>query len=40
MKSFLGACAAALILAVCAWVVLERVNVPSSQAYSTTGVRI
>jgi hypothetical protein len=40
MKSFLGACAAALILAVCAWAVLEQVQTPSSKAFATTGARI
>lgn len=40
MKSFLSACAAALILAVGAWVVLERVQLPVDKAYTTTGARI
>jgi hypothetical protein len=40
MKSFLGACAAALVLAVAAWAVLDVVQMPASKAFTTTGARI
>jgi len=40
MKSFLAACAAAVIVAIGAWVVLDRVQETVSVAYTTTGARI
>ncbi len=40
MKSFLSACAVSLVLAVGAWIVLDRVQVPSDRAFTTTGARI
>ena len=40
MKSFLSACVAVVLIAVGSWFVLERVQVPSSKAFTTTGARI
>lgn len=40
MKSFLAACAAAVIVAVGAWQILDRVQETASTAYTTTGARI
>ena len=40
MKAFLTACAALVLIAVCAAVVLDRVNTPAEKAYATTGARI
>lgn len=40
MRAFLAACAAALVIAVCSAVLLNAVNKPVDQAYSTQGVRI
>jgi hypothetical protein len=40
MKSFVIACVAAIVVAVGAWLVLDRVQEPVSVAYTTTGARI
>lgn len=40
MKSFVAACAVAVIVAVGAWLVLDRLQQPVSVAYTTTGARI
>jgi hypothetical protein len=40
MKSFLLACAAAIVLAAVADVALNRVQEPVQQAFATTGVRL
>jgi hypothetical protein len=40
MKSFVIACVAAVIVAVGAWLVLDRVQESVSVAYTTTGARI
>ena len=40
MKAFLAACVALTVIAVCAAVVLDRVNTPVDEAYTTTGARI
>jgi hypothetical protein len=40
MKAFFAACVALTLIAVCAAVVLDRVNKSADQAYSTTGARI
>jgi hypothetical protein len=40
MKSFLFGCLAAVVIATAAWLVLDRVQSPTDQAYSTTGVRL
>lgn len=40
MKSFLAACAAAVVVAIGAWQVLDRVQETTSVAYTTTGARI
>ncbi len=40
MKTFLIACAAAVVMAVGAWLVLEHFQQPVSVAYTTTGARI
>ena len=40
MKSFLVACALAVILAVASAAVLDRYQEPASIAYTTTGVRL
>jgi hypothetical protein len=40
MKSFLIACAAAVIIAVGAAAVLDRYQEPTAVAYTTTGVRL
>lgn len=40
MKSFLVACAVAIIIAVCAGVVLTYVQQPSDLAYKTRNVRL
>ena len=33
MKSFVIACAAAIVIAVCGWVVLDSMQVPADQAF-------
>ena len=40
MKAFLAACVALTLIAVCAAVVLNRVNEPVAEAFATTAVRI
>ena len=40
MKSFLLACVAAVVIAVIAVYALNSIQTESSQAYSTTGVRL
>jgi hypothetical protein len=40
MKSFLVGCVVAIVMAVGAAAVLGGMNVPSSEAYTTTGARI
>jgi len=40
MKSFLLACAAAIVLAAVAAAVLNQVQEPVQQAFATTGVRL
>jgi hypothetical protein len=40
MKSFVIACVAAVIVAIGAWLVLDRVQESVSVAYTTTGARI
>ena len=40
MNAFLAACVALTLIAICAAVVLDRVNQPVDQAYATTGARI
>lgn len=40
MKSFIIACVAAVVIAVIGGVVLNSVQVPADQAFSTTGVRL
>jgi hypothetical protein len=40
MKSFLAACAAAILIAIAASVILNSVQKPVSVAYTTTGARI
>ncbi|MES5481859.1 MULTISPECIES: hypothetical protein [Bradyrhizobium] len=40
MKSFLLACAAAIVLAAIGAAVLNRVQEPVQQAFATTGVRL
>jgi hypothetical protein len=40
MKSFLLACVAAVVVAAVGAVVLDRVQEPVAQAFSTTGVRL
>ena len=40
MKAFLAACVALTVIAVCAAVVLDRVNQPVDEAFATTGARI
>ena len=40
MKSFLLACAAAIVVAAVAAAVLDRVQKPVEQAFATTGVRL
>jgi hypothetical protein len=40
MKSFLLACVAAIVVAVIAAAVLDRVQEPAEQAFATTGVRL
>jgi hypothetical protein len=40
MKAFLAACAALVLIAVCAAVVLDSVNKSADQAFITTGARI
>jgi len=40
MKSFIVACCAALLVAVCAAVVLEQYQKPADHAYATVGARI
>ena len=40
MKAFLAACVALTVIAVCAAVVLDRVNKPVDEAFATTGARI
>ncbi|WP_274613181.1 hypothetical protein [Bradyrhizobium acaciae] len=40
MKSFLLACAAAIVLAAIGAAVLDRVQEPVQQAFATTGVRL
>ena len=40
MKSFLLACVAALAIAVIGGVVLNSIQKPADEAYSTTGVRL
>jgi len=40
MKSFLIACVAAIVVAIGAWLVLDRVQETVSVAYTTSGARI
>ena len=40
MKSFLSACAAALIIALSAWLVLGQIQVPVDKAFTTSGARL
>lgn len=40
MKSFLAACAAAIVLAVIAGFALNAIQEPVDKAFSTTGVRL
>ena len=40
MKAFLAACVALTVIAVCAAVVLDRINKPVEEAFATTGARI
>jgi hypothetical protein len=40
MKSFLLACAAAIVVAAVAAAFLDRVQEPAEQAFATTGVRL
>ena len=40
MKSFVAACVAAIAIAAIAGFVLDTVQKPTDQAYSTTGVRL
>jgi hypothetical protein len=40
MNAFLAACVALTLIAICAAVVLDRVNTPVDRAYATTGARI
>jgi hypothetical protein len=40
MKAFLLACAAAVVIAGAALVVLDRIQEPVQQAFATTGVRL
>jgi hypothetical protein len=40
MNSFLAACAVAIVVALGAWFVLDRMQENVSVAYTTTGVRI
>ena len=40
MKSFIIACLAAIVIAVIGGVVLNGINEPVDQAFSTTGVRL
>ena len=40
MKSFIAACAAAIVLAVICGALLSSIQEPADKAYSTTGVRL
>lgn len=40
MRAFLLACAAAIVIAAAAFVVLDQVQEPVQQAFATTGVRL
>jgi hypothetical protein len=40
MKAFLLACAAAIVIAVAGFIVLDRVQEPVQEAFATTGVRL
>jgi hypothetical protein len=40
MNAFLLACAAAIVIAAAAFVVLDQVQEPVQQAFATTGVRL
>ena len=40
MKSFVAACVAAIVIAAIAGFVLNTMQKPTDQAYSTTGVRL
>ena len=40
MKSFIIACAAAIVIAIIGWAVLDNVQKPVDQAYTTQYVRV
>lgn len=40
MKAFLLACAAAIVIAVAGFVVLDQIQEPVQQGFATTGVRL
>lgn len=40
MKAFLLGCAAAIVIAIAAMVILNQVQEPVEQAFATTGVRL
>ena len=40
MKSFLAACAAAIVIGVGAWIVLDNYQRPTAEAYTTSSVRL
>ena len=40
MKAFLLGCAAAVVIAIAAMVMLDQVQEPVAQAFATTGVRL